>query len=205
MALANEILVGRFSGILHKLLSMKEGAPSPQLSPEIMPVIALEVDRPEYDFLAGVRRGSSAASYQSSAAGKFGQFSIRNPSGSGLLAVISNIAVSNNTRIGNFEIRQGSTDAAPVIGTSRTLDLRLPGQTLATNIWVEEVAVLTGTLQYRFRPSAISASGILPILAILPPGTNLYVVDSVQSAGASEIIQVSAMIVERPLEPSETR
>jgi len=55
--MVNEIQVGRFNGILHKLLAMKEGAPAPTLAPEILAAIVLEADRPEYAFLGGTQLG----------------------------------------------------------------------------------------------------------------------------------------------------
>ena len=55
MARFNEIQVGRFNAVLHKLLDMKEGAPAPQLSGDVIPTLVLENDRPEWIFLGAER------------------------------------------------------------------------------------------------------------------------------------------------------
>lgn len=204
MALANEILVGRFSGILHKLLNMKEGAPSPQLSPEIMPVIALEMDRPEYDFLGGTRRGAASGSAQSSAAAKYQQMSVVNPVGSGVLAVVDAIVFANTARAVVCDVRLGCAVGAAVAGTSRNTDLRYGSQALACNVFSEEVAALTGVVCYRLR-GAQNTTLPVGLTFVLGPGNSVFFTDIGASAGAGEIIQLSAAIRERPLESSETR
>jgi hypothetical protein len=83
----NEIQRGGLNAILHKTLAMEEGAPAPQLSGDIVPVINLENDRPEYRYLAGERlcQGGIYVSGVAAATSKVGLF---NPKGSGVLGVV---------------------------------------------------------------------------------------------------------------------
>lgn len=83
----NEIQTGRYNAILGKLLGMKQ-TPAPLLATDIFPMLALEVDRPEWPFLAGVRL---CGGYRSDAAvvGQYSHIALRNPTGSGILAVVT--------------------------------------------------------------------------------------------------------------------
>lgn len=204
MSLVNEIQAARFNDLLHKLLGMKEGAPSPQISPEIQPVIVLENDRPEYDFLRNVRRGASAGSTSSSAAAKFQQLSVVNPAGSGVIAVVTDINVMNSAHAPLVDVRLGCTVGAATGGTSRNLDLRFGNQALATSVFVEEVAAITGVVAYRARGPA-NASLFIPLTIVLGPGNSVFFVDITASAAAGEINQLNVAIRERAIEPSETR
>jgi len=93
MAFFNETLQGRFNEVIRRLHGMK-GTPAPQVAPEISHILVLENDRPEYFTLHGgflwAARGSLAA-----AVGITGIVGIRNPTGSGLLVVITSITVDN--------------------------------------------------------------------------------------------------------------
>lgn len=51
----NEIQVGRYSDILHKLLGITEGSPTPTLAPDLIATVALESDRPEWAYLGNER------------------------------------------------------------------------------------------------------------------------------------------------------
>lgn len=204
MALANEVLVGRPNAVLHKLYSMKEGAPSPQLSPEIQPVIVLEADRPEWAFLGGVRRGAATASFSSSAAAKYCQLSVVNPVNSGIIAIVTYASLMNSAHVPTLECRIGCTVGAATPAAARALDLRFGNQSLACNVFVEEVAAVTGTVAYRVRGPA-NTTLYFPLTIILGPGNSIFFIDTVASAAAAEINQLSVAIEERPLEPSETR
>lgn len=120
MALANEILSPGFNSILHKLLNMKEGAPSPQLSPEIMAAIVLEADRPEYAFLSGGRLCAGFVS-SAAAAGLRSACILRNSVGSNVLAVVE------------YALAFG-TGAQPVY-----TGLVITGGTVATTLWSRDL------------------------------------------------------------------
>lgn len=89
MALFNETLAGRWNEIIRRIHSVKQ-VPAPQISPEIVHDITLESDRPEWLVLHGgfpwsVRTSSGPAATKVSVAG------VRNPTGSGMLIVVTGI------------------------------------------------------------------------------------------------------------------
>ncbi len=89
MAKYNEILVGRFNRALQKLLSMKGNAPAPQLSTEMMAVLAEEFGIENRYLLGWSRFGVSglvnAVAAQNSAV------RIRNPAGSNFIGVLERL------------------------------------------------------------------------------------------------------------------
>lgn len=93
MALVNEVLVGRPNAILHKLLNMKEGAPSPQLSPDLQAVLVLENDRPEFKFLGGETLGMGFGDAAAGAA-NYSHVGLINPVGSGVLVVVERVLLA---------------------------------------------------------------------------------------------------------------
>jgi hypothetical protein len=92
MALQNEILVGRFNRALQKMLGIKGGPPTPQLSPEFVPRFAVPTGQEDaylwgYDLLAAVSLQAGVAAAQSMA-------QIRNPANSKVAAEIVRISVN---------------------------------------------------------------------------------------------------------------
>lgn len=129
----NEVLSGRYNAILHKLLSMKEGAPAPTLAPEILPVIVLEDDRPEWAFLAGERL-LSVSHQQAGGVGLAPFLALTNPVGSGVILVIeqvifsvqggsSSLSLPPEWSVGAYE---GTPTSGADIAAGETRDLRNP-------------------------------------------------------------------------------
>jgi len=85
----NEIQVGRFNAILSKLTGIT-GAPSPVMATDVFPMLALEVDRPEWSFLGGERLGWMRWT-DAAVAANYSSVGIRNPANSGVLVVIERI------------------------------------------------------------------------------------------------------------------
>lgn len=98
----NEIQVGRYNAILHKLLDMKEGAPAPVLAPEIFAVLELE-GRPEQLWLGGVQMGIARAA-RAADVGNYSFVYLTNPSGSGVIATVDWIL--QNAADGYVDLRQ---------------------------------------------------------------------------------------------------
>ncbi len=94
MAVYNEIQVGRYNRFLQKLLQMKGGAPAPQLSSEIMPILSF-FGGAENRFLEGWQRFAINVSVPAVAA-QTGAFRLRNPVGSNVIGVVEKLLVSNN-------------------------------------------------------------------------------------------------------------
>ena len=95
--MSQAIQIRRFNGILGRLLGMAGVEdPAGQLSPEISPVLPLEVDRPEWKFLAGDKM-CSAAFVQAAGVGARSVVRFRNPLNSGQVAVIEGVRISTVT------------------------------------------------------------------------------------------------------------
>jgi hypothetical protein len=90
MALANEILVPRYNEALHKLLAMKEGAPAPQLSPDIQPVLDVTGGSFEMLRLLGVIPWIATFNYGPHA-GEYSYAGVRNPPGSNIITVVERV------------------------------------------------------------------------------------------------------------------
>ena len=89
MAVYNEILVGRFNRALQKVFGMKGGPPSRQLGSEIMPVVMFPWGV-EMRYLEGWAMHSWETVIAASPANTNGA-QLRNPVGSGLIAVFKKI------------------------------------------------------------------------------------------------------------------
>lgn len=203
MALFNEIQVGRLNAVLHKLLSMKEGAPAPQLAADIYPVIALESDRPEYKFLGGEKYCWTSV-ILTPGVGIYGQVQIWNPAGSGVLAVMEGIDVSvgatatMDVREHNVQITHASQ--VDVAATERDFRSGFTGLAALKCRYILHTA-LSGTLRWRMRCLQNEhRSFTQPI--ILPPGYGLSVAPAATNL-AFTINQFTWR--ERYFEPSEIR
>jgi hypothetical protein len=93
MALYNEILAGRYNRFLQKLMQLKGQAPAPQLASEITPAFDVEDTPVELKILKGTALFAAAFNIPGVAA-QTSTFQLRNPLGSGVLAVIEGLVVS---------------------------------------------------------------------------------------------------------------
>src|SRR5258708_40367383 len=96
MARFNEILAGRYNRYLQKLFVLKGGPPSAQLASEVMPTFSFFTGV-ENRYLAGWDRFGNSSSQAGVAAVTSG-IRLRNPLGSGTIAVDENIFVLNAAR-----------------------------------------------------------------------------------------------------------
>jgi hypothetical protein len=193
----NEIQTGRWNAILHKLLSMKEGAPSPTLATDVFPTVVLESERPEWSYLAGERlcfgRWSDAA-----VAGNYSAVGLRNPVGSGVLVVCEAIDIFvGATSQWYIGMRSNSTVDAANPGFCR--DSRLATQKAVGEVTERtQVAVPVYPMYKAIVLVSTTAHYREPI--ILSPGWEILC-----HALANTEIQGNFSWRERALEPSETR
>jgi len=131
----NEIQVGRYNGLLHKLLDMKEGAPSPTLATDVFPILVLEAERPEWEFLKGDRLMGCAFN-QPATGGVNSKVRIRNPAGSGALVVVTmcTISIGQNNDV-QYGFEATNSDLATTLSES-ILDTRFAegGTTFPTGV-----------------------------------------------------------------------
>lgn len=202
----NEILVGRFNGILAKLFGMKERAPSPVVAAEIIPTIVLESDRPEFKFIGGERLGMAGGPL-TSAVGELSSLTIFNSPGSGVLVVLEKHITSSTS---SQRIVMGLVTTAPAaIGAdfaSRHRDFR------QSTVIGPSVGIVARVYDSRSAVSLVAAPGYfshcpagnlvqLDTDIILPPGTGIVSEATVANAN----FNCGWRWRERILEPSETR
>lgn len=96
----SQIQTGRYSDLLRRLLSMKGVTDvASELSPEISPIFVLESERPEWEFLKNEKLMSNVFA-PSPVAAQQTAVRIRNPSGSGAVAVFTRMWLSAAIPIG---------------------------------------------------------------------------------------------------------
>jgi len=153
VALTNEILVGRFNGILTKLLGMKD-TPAPVLMPEMTASVILENDRPEFAFLGGSQLGIGTAD-QGAVALETPHIELRNPDASNMIVVVEDVWVG------------GDVSLAFVVGLRRAAELFPGGTNLSTTrdsrqgITSIRTSLTRGTLLLPDRGREIAVGGVL--------------------------------------------
>lgn len=200
MATVNEIQAGRYNDLLHKLLSMKEGAPSPTLSPEIVPILDIESDRPEWRFLAGEYLFAALAEVTGVAA-QLQRISIVNPAASGVIIVLERLTVRTS---GNVSIQWGvglaSAAGAPtVLGLVR--ETRWGAISSACGLVTNQNSAALAQAQEQL-PVLTNDTGLVTRLDyILSPGFALNFVPNAVNTSFG----ISLTWRQRPFEQSETR
>lgn len=106
-----KIEVARFNQILGRLLSMSGiEDPAGDLGTEVAPCIVLEADRPEWLFL-GNQKPLAASISLGAVAAQNGCFRVRNPSTSGVLAVVELATITSLSVGSTVEARLGAAAA----------------------------------------------------------------------------------------------
>lgn len=207
MSLFNEILAGRYNGILHKLFSMKEGAPSPQLATEIFPVIPLDatLNGLEQGFLGGIRYCVSYGQVGAGGAGTRSAVQIFNPANSGILTFVEQVVGKSVNAVGvTLAIKRHDTALANGATGTRARDFRWGSQTPATQIRFDNAAAAVGTtiaLMEHQIDSGVSTWAKYDHGFVLIPGTGILVdplTDNQQCAAGFSWY-------ERPVDPNELR
>lgn len=206
MPLPNEIQTGRYNAILHKLLGITEGAPAPSLAPDLFAMLALEVDRPEWRFLAGQRLCSGGKYLAAGGAGNFNSFVLWNPAGSGILAVVTDLANAfNSARV--FTLRANATEPSGAgYGSTAYRGLRdfryTPSATAKPTCLLYSMATAAPVGINVLTQLNLTAGGVIQNLGIvIPPATGLSFEDSV----ANQEDRIALAWYERVYEPSESR
>jgi hypothetical protein len=147
MARYNEILIGRWNRYLQKLCSIKGGPPSPQLASEIAPTFDVEKPAVESRYLLGWNRFGFGLQILG-AVGNPSQIRLRNPTGSGVIAVIESIIVyqSPNDRI---QLTYTATAADLVAQTVIPLDGRSGTSSSSVRVSNSNAAATAGLAVYQ--------------------------------------------------------
>jgi hypothetical protein len=212
MARFNEILVGRINRFLQKLLGMKGSPPAPQLASEITPSFEIE-DVTVEDRVLLQWNSFAWAQFGAANVGFATQLRLRNPVGSGVIAVIERVSVTSQAGSQTFNLSkaQVSTDLTTPVTTPPIIrDLRsASGQPTATLMgsamtpsFANGVAVV-GTVIDQIKIAANTSWQFIYThhqeLTLLPGDSYSL------SGGANEAMQGSFWWRERALEESELR
>lgn len=172
--LFNEIGGGNLDQILQQRFNVKSaGAVAPSIAPEIMPVVALENDRPEYSAL----KGEFWFSVGLSAAAVVGNFSfayLQNTLAANVLLVIREMRATSTS--GSIFVRFGAPQGVVTASSSqqlRTRDARLPNLSpIQFDIGDCTLTASGNTLD------TIAAGEIVPYPLIVAPGDTLTFISS---------------------------
>jgi len=195
----NEIQVGRFNGVLSKLLGIT-GAPAPVSATDVFPMLALEVDRPEWHFLGGGRI-CMGGTYVAAVAAQTQAVQLYNPVDSGVLVVIDSLQAHRGSS-GNIIVKIGSAALASSSAGRGVRDTRAYGQAPTAQVrYQSAVATPTGTsvgyvYDYSSSPTARIEAGI-----VLSPGYGVSLYPDAQNVS----MLAEFFWRERAMEPSETR
>lgn len=130
------IQIGRFSDYLRRMLGMTgQSDVAAELSPEVSPTIELEsANNQEWDFLKGVKQCATSEQIAANV-GAGGQFRLRNPPGSGVLATIHFLMMGSDNTLAHWAVHVGPQTADLVntaLSTARDGRWRRPGQLQAS-------------------------------------------------------------------------
>ena len=145
----SKIEIGRYSELLRKQLGQKgQEVVASELSPEIVPVIVLEEPDAQWDFLKSVRDCAAQASDVSDTGADTVRFRLRNPVGSGVLAVVEFIQITftatTQVRVGRGQI---------------TGDLRSAQLTVVPDTRWQSIGATTTVLLFSSDGSSVAAPG----------------------------------------------
>jgi hypothetical protein len=179
MAMQNEILVGRYNQLLTRLLKVTGGAPSPQLTPEVTPVMVLISDAPDLAFIKQEQLMVVGVNSTGAAIGKQAYYQLANPVNSGLLITVEAFLIENATGLAQdyaYGVTTISTRAALAVSPR---DSRVntglgnvqfgPGRfTLGSDAVLDGVAGIANRIGQVFLLSQTSI--FLPVPYVLNPG-----------------------------------
>src|SRR5712664_1212000 len=124
MAKFNEILVGRYNRFLQKVLSMKGGPPSAQLSTEIQPQFSFPDLGKEVRIFLGWDHFYFSANVPAGGVGNISALKIRNPVANNVIVVVEKVTFTGAVNAAPFINRQvPSTDFANLF-TGAFMDAR---------------------------------------------------------------------------------
>lgn len=203
--MSQKIQVGRFNQILGRSLTMGgQEDPAGDLSAEISPVLVLENDRPEWEYLGGGRLMAGSRGVAGAATPVSIRF--RNPVGSGAICVLLSVNVSTGPGLVANDEYQAALVAATVdlasVGTTQTArDTRNPTTKGVAILSAAQAAVAgTNMMEDWFQP--VSSNRLLANMpCIVSPGFALDVGSFTNSAAGVMIVSFSWR--ERAFQPFE--
>jgi hypothetical protein len=199
----NEILgaAARFEQLLTRRFNVLGGAPSPQLTPEITPVYAF-LEQAQDQALMAVKLCTASLS-QAAVAAKRGVLQLRNPTGSGIVAVVTRVAAFHTdagAQTQSFAVGLVPGDLAnlPAAGGITVRDTRWTGApTCRFTSDASPATILNANLALQNTSQNQQLEYLQPV--VLSPGFSLQM-----SLGANNIVYAGSVAwAEIPLAPGE--
>jgi hypothetical protein len=194
MATFNEIDEGGLNAILVRRLGMKTGTPAPTIAPEIMPMLALENDRPEWGFPKG-EMACSGVFTTGIVAGQYAIVNIVNPLTSGVLAVIDHIS---NLTGEDFNVCRISFGTQVMTATvyAGVCDLRFRFRTMGVQTAVDNRATVANQGLF---DTLVGTQHVFSGSIVLPPSSCVQL----QSVNVGVAISANVRWYERPVQGGE--
>lgn len=194
-----DLNIGRYANLLRSLLLIRgsQGSPLPEVSPELVPTLPLEVDRPEWAWLGGTDLYGGGYS-RTPAAGQKATARLVNPVGSGKLVVVEQfrirLSVTGPASLGVTDNLSGVVTST-ARGSGR--DSRVGTDNSSAIIEVGDNLPLTGFIG--FIDVVANESQVVELPIVLTPGFALVIASNPSDAQ----LVGSLFWYERPLEQTE--
>ena len=203
MGSRQQTLTPRFAGLIQRLHGWKgTGSPAPDIAPEISHAVIIGNDRPENYHHAQEFFFSSGDLTRVAVAARNSWVGIRNPTGSGLLVVVTDIVNRTPAQsvVGVFTQLQSANG----VSTQTTSFYRDSRRGFGGNCPVVALTGDTAVLQGNgpLENNAAPAAGVQPLFSppfILTPGFDLLL----EAIGQNLLVSGSFHGYARPLEPSD--
>ncbi len=181
-------------------------APAPFMASELFPTFVVENDRPEFHFLGGSRLWGISGTDAATAA-ETSNVGVENPSGSGLISVITHVQCSSGGVAGaTFDIRmEAAAGGVTPDSVSQTVFLDSRNGPSATRVPTTRLLLFTtagaqpGISFNRQTVDDQGQSGVIPVDVVLGPGGRLWCT----IVGVFIGCVASFRGYERPAEPGE--
>jgi len=201
------IEIGRFSDLLRRMFSMVGQIDvAAELSPEVSPTIELETAlNQEWDFLKGVKQCATSESVDANVLAG-GQFRLRNPTGSGVLATMHEITLTGSLVGQRWAIHVGPQTADllnTALTTARDGRWARPGQ-LQASVLIPTFTAASGAVPTgagtiaRWNTTADQPFSYFEQI-IIPPGDAV----TFGSLTANGVVALTASWHERGVQPLE--
>lgn len=199
----------RYNELLTRLLAMKVGAPSPELSSDIIPALVLESDRPEWQWLLGVSRMCENVVVAAGGAGLRSEVLVTPIGNTSTLVVVESIQFVGSGAAADYEVLRPTADAAGYTGTPGGIpkdsrDTRRPVRLFTKN----SAAAIAGVRYYRadaLNTGIVTVVGTPFVLlsgpAVSGPATALILRPTADNVS----LEVNVGWYERPYAPDEGR
>lgn len=194
MAQFNEIDEGGLNSILVRRLGMQTGSPAPTIAPELMPMLALENDRPEWGWPKGEMLCSGVFT-TGTVVGQYAIVNIVNPTSSGVIGVIRHVSNVTGEDFNVCRISFG-TQVMTAAVYAGVCDLRFRFRTMGLQTAVDNRATVANQGVF---DTLVGLQHTFEGAIVLPPGSCVQL----QSVNVGVAISANVRWYERPVQSGE--